>query len=121
VFTVGLGLAIVGGVELFRGPVDATNQYLAALRARDSRAAYARSCLYAEDAPSYEDFVADQQRDEVRFGPVRAYDITESTFDGSGAQTRGTVVRGSREYDVRFDLREYGDEWKVCSGVVRNP
>jgi hypothetical protein len=118
-FAAGFAFFVVEIVGLVAEPIDVTNDYLADVRAGRYEEAYARTCTYAGAAPTLEEFVNEQRQLDQQYGRLTAYDITGSTLTSSGARSEGTWVRGGREYDVAFQLREEGDEWKVC-GLVRS-
>jgi len=116
VFGIGAALLVVEFVEFLGEPVDATNEYLADLRAGRYEEAYGSLCTVTRLALSESDFVAQQQTDEQELGRITSYDITTSDVEGDGAATtRGEVVRGGRTFDYRFDLREEQDRWRMCS------
>jgi hypothetical protein len=115
VFTGGLVFFGVGLFRVVTEPIDATNQYLSDVRAGRYAAAYAHTCTYANDVPNLQEFIAQQQTLDRRYGKLTEYDITGFHSTGSGITTDGTWVRGGRERDVAFRLRNERDGWKVCS------
>jgi hypothetical protein len=114
-FGVGAVLFGVEVFELYREPIDATNDYLADVRAGRYEEAYAGLCIQTRLSLSEADYVAGQQADERELGPITSYRIFESNLDSDGdARTSGEVVRGGRSYDEEFVVREEGGRWRVC-------
>lgn len=115
-FGVGAVLFGIEAFELYREPIDATNDYLADVRAGRYAEAYSQLCTVTRLSLSEDDYVARQQADERDLGPITSYDIYESELDSDGgAVTGGEVVRGGRVYDEEFRLREEGGRWRMCS------
>jgi len=111
VFAAGFVFLVVEVVVEVARPIDATNEYLADVKAGRYREAYGRTCRYR---PSFEQFVAALQRADDRLGPLVAYDITGVDDTERGTFTKGTWTRGGHKNRVAFEVREEGGEWKVC-------
>ncbi len=105
-------------------PVDASNEYLAKLKAGRFDAAYASLCAPARLGET--DVAALERRRADDLGRITSYDITGIEFPNSNDAndvidiiTTGTVVRGGFTYDIRVYLSRENDEWRVCSTSER--
>lgn len=104
-----LGFWIVGSA---RGPIDATNEFVAALDEGRLDEAYASLCDGTQADVTPEDFAS-----QMEGAPA----ITGYTFFSSALRDGGeTVVSGTVEVDgspraVDFGLRRENDEWTVCT------
>lgn len=114
VFAAGLVFFVVEVVGQVARPIDATNEYLADIKAGRYREAYDRSCTYGP-VPSREQFMTTLRAYDTRFGPLTSYDISGIDSEDRFTYTTGTWTRGGQEWSVSFRLREEGGDWKVCS------
>ena len=122
VMTASAIVAIVFGVKLFIGPIDATDDYYANLRDGQYAAAYDNLCAAAQRAFTVEDFIAQQESDEDTKGRVEDFDFTDLEFDDESfdsssidATVKGEVRRSQATYDVRVGLRREDGDWRVCA------
>jgi hypothetical protein len=119
-----LGSTAVVGVYAARlaiEPIDASNEYLADLKAGRYDEAYRQLCTPARFAQTNVMFRDRQLALEDARGPITSYDISgiefpdNNTSDVIDVITTGTVVRNGTTYDIRISLSREDGEWTVCS------
>jgi hypothetical protein len=108
----------VFGVKLYTQPIDATNEYYAAIRAGRYDDAYQQLCAARRFESTLTTFEATQTR-ENNARPIVSYDFIALDFpknDNSSIDiiTTGTVNRNGFDHDVRVGLVREDDEWRVC-------
>jgi hypothetical protein len=120
-------VAGIFGVKLFTEPVDATNDYYAALSSGRYEHAYAQLCSPAQRAFSESQFVQSQQRDEQARGRITSYDFDDIQLGDDGdfnddvidATVKGSIVRDGQSFDVVVGLRHEDGDWRVCATARR--
>ncbi len=107
-FIVLVGGCSIAGYLLVRGPIDATNNFLAEAAAGDFEGAAALS------APAC-DLTANQI--EADLNVLSSYSILiANTGTGSGTETGGTIVVNGTTLPFRAEMaKNASDEWAVCS------
>jgi hypothetical protein len=111
--------AVVVGVILFirsiSGPIDATNELLRAVQARDYGTAYELSCSEVRERYTLEQFTRALESTFAQRGSLTDFDVNYSTVDGSEATVRFDV-EFERGPDRRFEAEvlEEDGEWRPC-------
>lgn len=110
-FAVGIGACswlVFGAV---RGPIDATNNYVANLDNGDFGAAYDSLC--AADRANYarDSWTAGVQ--ESIGGDITGYSFTQVEISGDALVTGTIEIDGVSQTSV-FRLVDEGDEWRIC-------
>lgn len=109
------GVLIVLLIRAVVGPVDATNDFLADVKAQRYQTAYDGLCKDAKQSATSTRFAANQRRLNGTEGPIRSYDITSSNVTNGRAVTRGTLERTKKTFRLQVTLRKEDGDWKVCS------
>ncbi|MGZ4689234.1 MAG: Rv0361 family membrane protein [Acidimicrobiia bacterium] len=119
VFLAAATVAIVFGVKLFTGPVDATNDYYAELKVGNYARAYTHLCSDLQVRYTVSEFDQLQRNDARTLGRIRAYKFDTSNFENGDVFVRGTVIRSPfNQHRIEVRLVREDSDWKVCS--VRN-
>jgi hypothetical protein len=108
-------VAVIFFIRSISGPIDATNDLLAAVEARDYATAYELSCSDVRERYTQEQFTRALESAFAQNGALTDYDVNFSTVDGSEATVRYDVrfERGPAErYEARV-VKESGD-WRPC-------
>jgi hypothetical protein len=120
VFTVSSVAVVAFAVRYVTEPFDASNEYLALLRAGDYREAFASQCPGVRDHQPPFFFLQHERKLSNERGRITGYDIddwSQPAHEDEGfidRVTEGTVTRGGRTYDVSIFLARDGGEWRVC-------
>ncbi|MGZ6964849.1 MAG: Rv0361 family membrane protein [Acidimicrobiia bacterium] len=119
VFLAAASVAVVFGVKLFTGPVDATNDYYAELKVGNYARAYTHLCSDLQVRYTVSEFDQLQRNDARTLGRIRAYKFDTSNFENGDVFVRGTVIRSPfNQHRIEVRLVREDSDWKVCS--VRN-
>ena len=107
---------LIGGCSLLffgavRGPIDATNNYVANLDNGDFGAAYDSLCSADRAAIPRDVWVADAASGIG--GDITGYSYTQVEISGDALVTGTIEIDGVSQSSV-FRLVEEGDEWRVC-------
>jgi hypothetical protein len=105
----------VFAIRAIVGPIEATDDYFAALRDERYAAAYDLRCTSFQAQITEADFTTREQQN----GPVRDFDIDSFDTNDDTATTEGEVTRSGIKYDVTVHLEKEGDDWKVCEIEAR--
>lgn len=89
--------------------IDPVNEYLADLSDGNYQGAYASLCSSAQDAVTYDQFVATQQGVEIS-----AYNITGFEQTNGLTTVSGTVSYNGSEQLVDIPVVQEGEEWRPC-------
>jgi hypothetical protein len=108
-FLVSLVLVIVFAVRLFVGPLEATEDYFAALRDTDYREAYSLRCDRFQRTTPLQEFEAEHSR--ITIGD---FDLDDFDTDGDDATTGGSVEIDGRDISVTVELEREDGDWKIC-------
>lgn len=116
-----LAFVVLGAVifNTVTAPADATNAYLADVKAGNASAAYDRLCQAQKSSMSPSEFSKILSDEEERTGKITAYNVysVEISNGVATAQYSLTRERGSNNYTVT--LLEEGGSWKLCTFSVR--
>lgn len=94
------------------GPVDAANDFMAALDEGRLEDAHQQLCPETRRATSLDQFAADfSAADQITDYRL----LSMSALMTSPATVSGTVVVGSEAQSVRFEVAEIGGQWMVCA------
>jgi hypothetical protein len=118
VFLASATVVAVFGVKLYEQPIDATNDYYAAIRGGRYSDAYNQLCSSRRFTITQSDFVAQQTR-ENDAKPLDSYDFIGLDFPKSDDSsidiiTTGSVTRNGVDHDVRVGMVREDDDWRVC-------
>lgn len=108
---------LIGGCSLLlfgavRGPVDATNGYIANLDNGDYGAAYDSLCAKTRSAIDRDEWISG-----IGFeigGEITDYNFSQVDISGSNASVTGTIDVDGASRSRIFDLVDEGGEWRVC-------
>ncbi len=112
VVIVGFILLVMWVVSMARGPIDATNAFVANIDEGRFTSAYESMCDEARATYSLDDFISHM---------TASASITDYTFASASVRSnQQTIVSGTIDIDevpqaADFGLREEGEAWKVCS------
>jgi hypothetical protein len=108
-------VAVVLFVRTLAGPIDATNDALAQIKAENYPAAYALACSKDRDQFTVDQYGQAFTDTVTERGAIKEYDVNYSSVDGSSAQVR---------YDIRFangdtlrleaEVHKEDGTWKAC-------
>jgi hypothetical protein len=124
VFVASFVVIVVFAVKLIGGPIEATNDYYADLKAERYAESYDHLCASLQDEYTQDQFVNLLQGQTRAKGRVEDYDFHESDLNSnddtddeifSDSTVTGTVDRGNATYDTRVRLRKEDGDWKVCA------
>ena len=108
-------VAVVLFIRTLSGPIDATNDVLARIKAERYEAAYALACSKDRDQ-----FTVDQYgqafRDTVtERGAIEEYDVDYSSVDGSTAEVRYDITFANGDtLRLEAEVRKEDGTWKAC-------
>jgi hypothetical protein len=127
VFVAAFVVIIVFAVKLVGGPIEATNDYYADVKAARYASAYDHLCSSQRVNYTRRQFADLLSRDAQSKGRVEEYDFHDSELnsddDGdtvfSDATVKGTVRRSGTDYETRVRLRKEDGDWKVCAVLER--
>jgi hypothetical protein len=108
-------VAVVLFIRTISGPIDATNDVLAQIKAQRYEAAYALACSKDRDQ-----FTVDQYgqafRDTVtERGAITEYDVDYSSVDGSTAEVRYDITFANGDtLRLETEVRKENGTWKAC-------
>ena len=122
-----LGLMLlVGGCTFFvwravSGPIDAGNEYLAAVQAGDFDAAWAlsdSSCFAGGGPEQLASFFSER--------PIESFSLTGTSVNSNNGRSTGTAsgtveLTGGDERSVELAMSKVGDNWLVCGIDVGGP
>jgi hypothetical protein len=111
IFLIGVGVFTSLTISRARGPIDATNQFIARLDNGELREAYDLLCAQTRVDISFSEF----QSDMARSTEIADYTMTSI----SGAFRNPALIAGSIKIDdtprnVGFRLRQENGQWRVC-------
>lgn len=112
---VGVAIAVTLFIRSVTGPIDATNEVLATIKAGDYPAAFRLSCSKERIDLNQEQYVRTFDTTVEEHGKITDYDVNYSSVHGNRAEVR---------YDIAFEdgktLRleavavKEGGEWRAC-------
>lgn len=109
------GVLIFVLVRAVVGPVNATNDFLADVKAQHFDAAYGALCKDVKQSTTAAQFATQQRGINRTAGPIRSYDINSSNVTNGRAVTKGTLERARKTFQLQVTLRKEDGDWKVCS------
>ncbi len=116
----GLFVVLIGGCGLFvfnstRGPVDATNIFVANLDDGNLAEAHGSLCSRVRSSTPFDEWAAGLDA-RLRGGEITDYNFTSvSVSNNSVAVVTGTIEIDGFDQQSRFDLVSEGGSWRVCS------
>lgn len=96
-----------------RGPIDATNAFVANIDNKEYAAAYDSLCEAAQAQQTEAEWIADTQAEFD--GEITGYTFNEVQYTGNVTTVTGTIDIDFVTRQYTFTLDEVGDEWRVCS------
>ena len=111
------GLVFVGCIALVigvtRGPIDATNTYVAHIDNGEFGLAYDTLCPNVQS--SFDRDVWAAETEALLGGEITDFSYNSVQVSGSTATVTGTIDIDGVTLGSEFDLVEVNDEWRVCS------
>ncbi len=107
-------VAVVFFVKAVTGPADATNDYLAALKANKTSEAYSHLCRSLQDEIGSEEFVGIIRKERERNGPIVSYNVHSTEIVNGRGRTEYTLKRRRASSDIQAGLVKEDGEWKLC-------
>ena len=112
---VGFAFLVTWAITQSRGPLDATNRFVAMVDDGRLDEAYESLCTETRQAFTFEDFVDHMEPD----GFITGYTfVSAAVRSGGETMVSGTIEVNDVPQAVDFGVIERGDTWQVCTYPV---